>query len=286
MQINTKTKIQLFKPVEDLDFTDDFMFCTVLEEHKDICKEIIELLLNIRVADIEQVNKQQSFKPRYETKGIRLDVFVKDSERVIDLEMQTKIPPAIEKRVRYYQSVMDISELERGKGYDEVKDSYVVFLCLKDPFRDKYPIYTLKQTIEENPGIDYNDGRHVVFFNAAAYKDATSEKIKSFLEYLSTKVSKDELTDKIDNIVSSTKIKEEFGRNYMIANMRDIMMKKQAFNEGLAEGLAEGKQSSKIETARNLLVEKLPLDQVARCTELPLETVEQLAKEIKQLHSN
>ena len=145
-----------------------------------------------------------------------------------------------------------------------------------------FPIYTLKQTIEENPGIDYNDGRHVVFFNAAAYKDATSEKIKSFLEYLSTKVSKDELTDKIDNIVSSTKIKEEFGRNYMIANMRDIMMKKQAFNEGLAEG----KQSSKIETARNFLMENLPLDQVARCTELPLETVEQLAKEIKQLHSN
>ena len=36
------TKIQLFKPVEELEFTDDYMFCTILEEHKDICKEIIE----------------------------------------------------------------------------------------------------------------------------------------------------------------------------------------------------------------------------------------------------
>ena len=52
------TKIQLFKPVEELEFTDDYMFCTILEEHKDICKEIIELLLNIKVNDIEYVNKQ------------------------------------------------------------------------------------------------------------------------------------------------------------------------------------------------------------------------------------
>ena len=72
-----KPSYQLFKPVEELEFTDDFMFCTVLEENKDICKEIIELLLNIKVEDVEYVNKQQSFTPRYETKGIRLDVFLK-----------------------------------------------------------------------------------------------------------------------------------------------------------------------------------------------------------------
>ena len=78
------------KPIDELEFTDDFMFCTVLEENKDICKEIIELLLNIKVEDVEYVNKQQSIKPRYETKGIRLDVFVKDSDKIIDLEMQTK----------------------------------------------------------------------------------------------------------------------------------------------------------------------------------------------------
>ena len=41
--------LQLFKPVEELEFTDDFMFCTVLEENKELCKEIIELLLNIKV---------------------------------------------------------------------------------------------------------------------------------------------------------------------------------------------------------------------------------------------
>ena len=273
---NLKQRNLPFKPVEELEFTDDFMFCTVLEENKDLCKEIIELLLNIKVENIEYVNKQQTFKPRFETKGIRLDVFVRDSNRVIDLEMQTTIPTALEKRVRYYQSVMDISELEKGKGYDELKDSYVVFLCLTDPFYAKYPIYNVKQIFEENQNIDYNDGRHVVFFNASAYENAKSEKIKSFLEYLSTKISKDELTNKIDYMVSTTKVKEEFGRNYMIANMRDIMMKKQAYNEGVADGAAQGAEQKAIETAKNMLLNLIPANVIAECTGLPLETIQKL----------
>lgn len=264
------------KPIDELEFTDDFMFCTVLEENKDICKEIIELLLNIKVEDIEYVNKQQAIKPRYETKGIRLDVFVKDSNKIIDLEMQTTIPPALEKRVRYYQSVMDISELEKGKGYDEVKDSFVVFLCLKDPFSENFPVYTVKQTFEENINIDYTDGRHIVFFNAAAYKSAKSESIKSFLEYLSTQNSKNELTNKIKDIVSATRKKEEFGRSYMIANMRDIMMKKEAFKDGLTEGRQEGIEQAKIEMAKNALAMNLDLQQICKLTGLPLETVETL----------
>ena len=148
----------------------------------------------------------------------------------------------------------------------------LVFLCLTDPFYAKYPIYNVKQIFEENQNIDYNDGRHVVFFNASAYENAKSEKIKSFLEYLSTKISKDELTNKIDYMVSTTKVKEEFGRNYMIANMRDIMMKKQAYNEGVIQG-AEQKA---IETAKNMLLNLIPANVIAECTGLPLETIQKL----------
>lgn len=271
-----------FKPVEDLEFTDDYMFCTVLEEHQDICQEIVELLLDIKVKDVEYVNKQQSFTPRYETKGIRLDVYLRDNDRVIDLEMQTVIPVALEKRVRYYQSVMDVSELERGKGYDEVKDSYVVFICLTDPFKAQYPIYTVKNTFEENPNIEYTDGRHVVFFNASAYKHAKTEKIKTFLEYLSTKNSKDELTDKIDNIVSTTKVKEEFGRTYMIAKMRDVMMRKEGYVEGFSSGIQQGKHEQALETAKNMLKKEIIAETVAECTGLSLDTIENLKEALFQ----
>ena len=97
-----------------------------------------------------------------------------------------------------------------------------------------------------------------------------------FLEYLLTKNSNDDLTNRIHNIVFATKEKEEFGRSYMIANMREIMMKKQAFKEGLESGILQ----SKYETAKNLLHMGLTLEQVAQGTLLPMETVIKLQEEL------
>ena len=44
----------------------------------------------------------------------------------------------------------------------------------------------------------------------------------------------------------------------------------------LAEGRKEGAELTKIETAKNFLKEGLPVEQIARCTDLPLEKVQEL----------
>ena len=54
------------------------------------------------------------------------------------------------------------------------------------------------------------------------------------------------------------------------------------FYRGKKEGIQQGIQEKAIETARKLLIENIPIEQVARCTDLPLETVEELAKSIAQ----
>ena len=46
------------KRYEDLTFTDDFMFCKVLSSNEDICKELLELILGIRIRKIVILNKQ------------------------------------------------------------------------------------------------------------------------------------------------------------------------------------------------------------------------------------
>ena len=58
----------------------------------------------------------------------------------------------------------------------------------------------------------------------------------------------------------------------MIANMRDIMMKKEAFKDGLTEGV----EQAKIEMAKNALTMNLDLQQICKLTGLPLETIEKL----------
>ena len=44
------------------------------------------------------------------------------------------------------------------------------------------------------------------------------------------------------------------------------------------EAFNEGAEQAKIETARNLLIEELSVEQVARCTGLPLEKVKELSE--------
>ena len=50
-------------------------------------------------------------------------------------------------------------------------------------------------------------------------------------------------------------------------------------SQGISQGIRQGAEQTKIETAKNLLSENLPIEQVARCTRLSLQTVEQLAKQ-------
>jgi len=86
-------------------------------------------------------------------------------------------------------------------------------------------------------------------------------------------------------------------RNMLIAEYSyetDIkVQRREAYREGLAEGIEQGIQQgieqgieqgsekTKIETAKKFLQEGLPVEQIARCTELPLEKVQELTKEIE-----
>ena len=137
-----------FKPVEELTFTDDFMFTKVMK-NKSICKGLLERLLGIKISKIEYPEIQKNLTPFYESKGIRLDVYVDDGNRVFDIEIQTYIPESIGKRLRYYQSILDMDCLQRGAVYTELKESYIIFICTFDPFGFSLPIYTFKNTCQE-----------------------------------------------------------------------------------------------------------------------------------------
>ena len=51
-------------------------------------------------------------------------------------------------------------------------------------------------------------------------------------------------------------------------------------NEGYEAGMQQGIQQTKFETAKNMLEMKLTLKQIFQATGLPLETIENLAKEL------
>ena len=92
------------KKIEDLTFIDNGMFQAVMHE-PGISEKVIEDLLHVKVGKIVYPELEKQIAPFYTSKGVRLDVYLKDENKVIDVEIQTYKQDAIGKRTRYYQSL-------------------------------------------------------------------------------------------------------------------------------------------------------------------------------------
>lgn len=79
---------QFSKKWEDLTIADNFIFCKVME-NESLCKELLEILLGIKIEKINYIKSEHVIENFYDSRGVRLDVFVKDSDRVFDIEIQT-----------------------------------------------------------------------------------------------------------------------------------------------------------------------------------------------------
>ncbi len=268
-----KFKLPVFEKWEDLTLANNFIFCKVMEENPDICKELIEMLLNIKIERLEQPDAEKSLKIDYQSHGIRFDVYVKDENgRSFDLEIQTTKKSDLAKRARYYHGLMDVAALQSGVEYDSLKDNYVIFLCLGDVFNYGLPVYTFRKTATEDSKILMNDGTTTIFFNALNYDNMSSEKLRSFFKFLCGLDIKDNFTEKLSTIVERLKMNAQRRHEYMTWE-QEIRIRSKEFAQKCVE-------EDRVETAKNMLDNDISTELVAKCTGLPLEQVLQLQKEV------
>ena len=74
-------------------------------------------------------------------------------------------------------------------------------------------------------------------------------------------------------MVETQKKVEELKKVYLSWSLHDSDVRR--------EGRKEGYEQAKLEAARNMLLENDSVEKVARCLALPLETVQQLAGQLK-----
>ena len=288
------------KCYDELTITDDFFFCKIMSEPT-LCKQMIEVLLNIEVDHIENINNQHSIAPSYDSRSIRLDVYVKNSDKVFDIEMQTTNKYNLEKRSRYYQSVLDLDDLSKNMDYKKLKESYIVFICTYDPFLQGILQYTVEQSFLEKPGVRYDDNTHKVFYNLLSdelEKDNTPR--GRFLRYLKNNVPTDDFTQNIHDSLKRFKINANWRKEYMTVGMLIDEEKEKAKKEGIAQGhkaglkegltqghktglkagltqgITQGLAQGKIEAAIIAIKEfNLPIEQVAIKYDIPIEELKE-----------
>ena len=249
------------KPVEELTFTDDFMFGTVMK-NKGICKGVLERLLHIKVGKIEYPSLQKTITPFYESKGIRLDVYVSDPDRVFDIEIQTSLPPSLPKRTRYYQSLMDVDNLLRGQSYAELKESYVIFICTQDPFGKGFPVYEFHNICTADDTLLLDDKSVKVFYNVGAYGKEDEPELSALLEYLCERRATSGFTQRIEELVEKAKRNEKFRSWYMSLNIHEDDLRRESlqlgekigFERGVATGIRKGRKDGLLQGRRDGIV--------------------------------
>ena len=229
------------KKYEELDFTDDFMFCKILANNEELCRELLELILDMKIRKVVNVNKQEGIEVTADGRGIRLDVYAEDADgTVYDVEMQTTKQSDLPRRSRYYQGMIDLNLIERGARFAELKKSFVIFICLDDPFQEGLPVYTFGNTCMQMPALELGDDAVKVFVNADGKVDGMSNDMKEFLDYLKGQPAGEGLAGKIQSEVEKARLHEEWRTDYMTLLMRDQENIEKGRKLGRAEGRAEG----------------------------------------------
>ena len=156
-----------------------------------------------------------------------------------------------------------------------------------DFYGEGLPCYTFSNLCHEKRTLEFGDKTHKVIFNASAFSKEKDLERKSLLEYINNKESTSDFTKMIDLLVEKTKENQTFRGDYMAWGLAEQDAEKRGYNagvadgisQGVAQGISQGAEQKAIETAKNLLAMKLPLDSIAKATGLTLESVQNLAKE-------
>ena len=290
-------------PIDAVDITNDFMFAYVMRD-PELCTELLEYLLPGRkicqikylsedgeeTAESAMPEPQKSLAGAFDKRGVRLDVYLDDGKNIFNVELQVAPERALPQRARLYQAHIDIHQLDRGHNFDELKPSFVIFICKFDPFGKGLYRYTFENTCKEADGFALNDEAYKLFFNTTGTKGDISENLRSLLKYMNdTKAYPVEETGcdlirKIERAVGMAKKDDDWRRAFMTYQIHQRAAELRGIAIGEERGIAIGKERGiaigVMSTVEKMLKEHLPLDLIARISGLSIPQINEVKEKL------
>ena len=230
-------------PLSELPLSNDFMFSQVMRS-EEICKLFLEALLGVEIRRIEYLDRQKDLTDSYEYHGIRLDVYLKnEAGKVFNVEMQADRQNDLPKRVRFYQSGIDRSELPKGADYTSLSDSYVIFVCNFDYFHIGKAVGE-RVSFLKGTDVAYEDGSHVFFLNSRYTEANASKPILEFLDLIRTndveRVYETPLAKEAGKRMQAVRSDKELEVSYMTLAQKMLDERRLGYAEGIEEGIEAG----------------------------------------------
>ena len=262
--------------------SNNFIFYKVMRHNPDVCKELLEILLEMEIDHIE-IRTEETVEVDFGSKSIRMDVYAKNNKQAFNIEMQTVNKGDLPERARYYQGIMDVDCMESGQEYKALKDSYVIFICLTDIFKKGLPVYSFENLCREDNSIQLKDRAVKYFFiadNCAKISDngkkLLTEKQQAFLSLVSGKAPTNKFTERVAELAEDAKHNTQWRKQYMDL-IRELKIE---YESGKEAGIIEGAQQKAIEAAQNMLKKNMDTQTISECVGLPVEKVQELKSQL------
>ena len=254
---------------------DNFIFSKTMELYPDLCRQLLELILDIKIKEISYPEREKNIEARIDGKGIRLDVFVEDkgAKRTFDVEMQVTNSVYLAMRIRYYQGLIDMNNLKRGQHYSALNESFIIFICPFDRFKQGRHFYSFSERCDQDPSIKLNNKTHHIFLSTKGTVDDVKTDIKAFLNYVDNGIVSGKFVEKLNAAVDSVKSNQKVRHDFMTLHMALLEERM----EGEQHGLKKGEILKAESVAIKLIRRGRPFDEIHEDTGLSVKRIEQLA---------
>lgn len=249
---------------------DDFMNAC-FDDNIKATELLLRIILNRSDITVKRVKTQKVMKNLL-GRDIWLDIDAVDGEnRELDIEVQRADHGAGRKRARYHYSILDAHLLRPGQDFDDLLETYVIFITENDVLGYGEPLYQIERQII-NLGEPFDDGEHIIYVNGAS-RNGTTELSKLMHDFFCTDPDDmhfRELAEKARFLKQ-----DEKGVAAMCKAMEDM---RNEVAQAVAKVVAEETSRQKtVEFVLRLIEMNMPLDQIAKAAAITEEQVKEIA---------
>ena len=166
-----RKRLEDLRRIQSLRLLDDDFMNKVFED-KACAEFLLQIILERTDLTVQKVHSQHNLK-NLQGRSVRLDILATDEAgRVYNIEVQRSDKGAGAKRARYNSSLIDANITEPGDNYENLSETYVIFITEHDVLKAGQPIYHIDRMIQETNAL-FGDGSHILYVNAQI-KDNTA----------------------------------------------------------------------------------------------------------------
>ena len=276
LQLPEERRRDYLGKIQQLRLMDDDFFNKCMEGSTECVELILHIIMDRTDLKVISAQTQHSIK-NLQGRSVRLDVLaVDDNGRQINIELQREDKGAGSRRARYHSSIMDANLLLAGENFEELPETYVIFITERDVLKKGLPLYRVERCVLETNEA-FGDGSHIMYVNGEN-RDETP--LGRLMHDFSCTNPEDMNYQALANRTRYFKSDEE-GVGIMCRLLEDMRMEamEEGRIEGKKEGIEVGKREGVLNTVRCLIADgTLPLEKIAAFAGLPYDEVKAIAE--------